>query len=69
MSREQQEKIWLAGYAQAMQHYAIWRDGAQFIGVMQHPLKPAIEGLSSDDYVTADMRASLQDLACPPKGQ
>ena len=44
----------LAGYAAAVKNLAVWRDGQQFVGVMQKPLHVVLGGLREDKFVISD---------------
>ncbi len=41
------EKWYKEGYKDAVTNYAVWRDGEQFIGVLQRPLKTVFEEIDS----------------------
>lgn len=42
-SKKSYEKGYRQGYIDAITNYAVWRDGEQYVGVLQTPLKEVIE--------------------------
>lgn len=37
------------GYIDAISNYAVWRDGVQYVGILQTPLKEMIEEVKTSD--------------------
>jgi hypothetical protein len=65
----EQEKAWMAGYAQAVKDYAVMRNGESFVGVRGRDLKVVLRELHEDRFVTTSLRIYLEDNPCPGKGQ
>jgi hypothetical protein len=45
---EKEKEAYKQGYSDAVRNYAVWKDGEQYVGVMQEPLKKVLERIKND---------------------
>lgn len=44
------ERVYREGYKHAVENYAVWKDGEQFVGVLRRPLKKVLEEVDLGEF-------------------